>query len=210
MAISFISQTAIAGTSITTMPTHAAGDLLLMFAFRNGSTTAPTAPAGWTVIDSGTGGGGSSCSSTLAYKVAASSSETSGTWTNGTHLALHVYRGQRISAPIGGFSINNAASGTSVSWAAVTLTVADGSSWLVPFVGHRSNLSNSAAATTANGGTRRSVINITNGSAVGYDSNGGVSSAGTDSATITATSSNYTARAVEIIAQPATRVFVVT
>lgn len=210
MPISYISQTAIAGTSITTMPTHAAGDLLLMFAYRNGSTTAPTVPAGWTTIDSGTAGGGSSSSSALAYKVAASASETSGTWTNATHLGLHVYRGQRLGNPIGGFSINNASSGTTVSWAAVTLSVTDGSSWVVPFFGHRSNLGGTAGTTTTNGRTRRSVINITNGSAIGYDSNGGVSSAGADSVSITATSSNYTARAVEIIAQPATRVFLVT
>lgn len=79
------------GTDSVTMPAHQAGDLIVAFAFRDGSTTLPTLPAGWTSRLAPTGA--NSCSMRLATKIAASSSETSGTWTNATSLIVLVLRG---------------------------------------------------------------------------------------------------------------------
>jgi len=78
------------GTTSATLPTHQAGDLILAFAFRDGSLTLPTQPSGWTSIDSQSA---NTCSARLAYKIAASGSETTGTWTSATTTIFLVYRG---------------------------------------------------------------------------------------------------------------------
>ncbi|AKJ72194.1 hypothetical protein TPA4_29 [Tsukamurella phage TPA4] len=76
------------GTTSGTLPTHAAGDLILMFSSRNTSSAA-TMPGGW--IDLGVRTS-TVVSIRAAYKIAASSSETSGTWTNSNELSCRVYR----------------------------------------------------------------------------------------------------------------------
>ena len=81
------------GTTSATLPSHQAGDLIVAFAFRDGSTTLPTQPAGWTSIDTATG---TSCCARLAYKVAASSGETTGTWTSSTTVIFVLYRDVNI------------------------------------------------------------------------------------------------------------------
>lgn len=77
------------GTTSATLPSHQAGDLIVAFAFRDGSTTLPTQPSGWTSIDTATG---TSCCARLAYKVATSSGETTGTWTSATTVIFVLYR----------------------------------------------------------------------------------------------------------------------
>jgi hypothetical protein len=87
MGISFVGSASAATTSVT-LPPHSAGDLILIFAAVVGST-APTAPTGWTVV----GGRAASGRSVItACKIAASSSEVSGTWTGAGFVAAHVYR----------------------------------------------------------------------------------------------------------------------
>jgi hypothetical protein len=81
---------AASGVSSLVLPEHQAGDLLVGFAFRDGSTTAPSLPSGWTNAESG---GANSCSVIVATKVAASSGETSGTWSNATALQIAILRG---------------------------------------------------------------------------------------------------------------------
>jgi surface protein len=78
------------GTTSATLPAHQAGDLILAFAFRDGSTTLPTQPTGWISIDTAAA---NSCSARLAYKIAQSNSETSGTWTSANSVIFLVYRG---------------------------------------------------------------------------------------------------------------------
>jgi hypothetical protein len=70
------------------IPTHAIGDLIVIAANRN-NTTAPTVPSGW-VIANNTGVSGTSTA--LAWKIAKTSSETSGTWTNASAMHVAVYR----------------------------------------------------------------------------------------------------------------------
>ena len=115
MAISRVGSASAQATTIT-IPTHQSGDLILICAGRN-NTTAPTIPSGW-VIMSNTGASG--VSSSIGWKIAQSSSETSGTWTNTSVLHCVVYRGSTgiltISSAVG----PGGGTSTSVSYSATT------------------------------------------------------------------------------------------
>jgi hypothetical protein len=88
MAILRISS-ATANNNTVTIGTHAKNDSLLIFAYRDGSATAPTLPAGWYGLHTlGSGG----FSGVIGWKRATSAIETSGTWTNATTLHAIVYR----------------------------------------------------------------------------------------------------------------------
>ena len=86
-----------AGASSIAIPTHAAGDMIVLWIFRDGNAAVATAPtAGGTVptwIDIEAGSGANSCSSRLVYCIATASNHTSGTWTNGTHMVAAVLTG---------------------------------------------------------------------------------------------------------------------
>jgi hypothetical protein len=88
MAISRVGSASAQATTIT-IPTHQSGDLILIVANRNNSTAA-TIPSGWVVLNNS---GASGVSISLAWKIAQSSSETSGTWTNASAMHCAVYRG---------------------------------------------------------------------------------------------------------------------
>jgi len=140
------------GTDSATLPAHQAGDLILAFAFRSDSTVATTQPAGWTNIQSV---GENLTSARLAYKVAQSSSETSGTWTNATRVIFQVYRNaepQNITTA--GLRSTATGSSTTVSYNAVNAW--KDLAWTVAFMGHRST-DNSAGTPT--GLTARSSTN---------------------------------------------------
>lgn len=194
MAISRISS-ATGTTSIASMPTHQAGDLLLAFAFRDGSTSAPTRPSGWTNIASS---GGNTCSICCAYKVAASGSETSGTWTSATSLIIVVYRGQRSAGtPIGAFAHTGGAS-TSITYPAITLWHTTGSSWVSGFAGHRS--ANVAIETAPSGMTNVTSVSDATDEAAAHDTNAAVSSWSPAAASVGGTSSGWRSITVEILA----------
>lgn len=106
MAWSIVSSAT--GTNTATLGTHAAGDLIIVFSFRDGSTTAPSLVATWTNIING---GANTCSARAAFKIAASSSETIGTWTNATSLIAIVIRDGRV----GSFVQNGASNTTSIT-----------------------------------------------------------------------------------------------
>lgn len=140
MAIQRISTTIAEGTS-TTIPTHKPGDLIICFAFRDGSTTNPTigtgSPTTWTSITNTTDG--TSCSVSMAWKRAATSSETTGTWTNASGLIIAVYRGALSSGtPIGTFAPGAGTTNT-VNYAGRNLAASNiiGSSWFIAFAAHR-------------------------------------------------------------------------
>lgn len=173
-----------------TLPTHQAGDDILMFAFRDGSTTPPTRPGDWTALQSG---GGSTCSSASGYKTAASSSETCGTWTNATLLVCGVYRG---GSAIG---VSNRANGNgpSIVFPSATMQNQTGTSLLVLLGGHRS-VNGTAPATTNNGLSRRRAHDGTNADGCLYDSGGGYGTCPGDTAAGSWTSSGYEGTVVEI------------
>jgi hypothetical protein len=89
MAISRISSADSSNTTVA-IGTHAKGDLILMFAYRDNSTSAITLPAGWVSQHQS---GSASHYAIAAWKLAETASETSGTWTNASHLVCIVLRG---------------------------------------------------------------------------------------------------------------------
>lgn len=136
--ISRIGANSSEATTITIPTGHRIGDLIIIFAFRDGSTTNPTIPAGWTSITNTTDG--TTCSVSAGWKIAASTSETSGTWTNASGLICVVYRGQLNTAtPIGTFAPGAGTTNT-VNYAARALAKSNviGGSWWVAFAAHRS------------------------------------------------------------------------
>lgn len=159
MALSRIGGSSAAANSIA-IPGHVAGDLIVIWAYRDGSTTPPTVPtAGGTVptfttIDGPTGA--NSCSAVCAYAVAAGTTDTSGTWTNATGISVEVWRGA-ASPPIGGHAQSGAsvASGANIAIPAITLTDNSGSSAILGFAGHQNVTAWNAAPT---GYTQRSQV----------------------------------------------------
>lgn len=183
------------GTNSLTMPSHAAGDLLLMFAYRDGSTTAPALPAGWTDLNNG---GTATNSCRIAYKIAASGSEVSGTWTNATSLICLVYRSDGIIG-VGGVARSSAAS-TTVSYPALTMVNTEGTSWVAGFGAHRSVNTNVQNAPT--GMTNiTSVLDATD-EAAAHDTNGPVSSWSLTTVSVGGTSSGWIGATVEITDEP--------
>jgi len=197
MPISYIGSAT--GTTSATLPSHEAGDLILAFAYRDGSTTVPTQPSGVNWSSVATANNGNTNSSRLGYKIAQSSSETTGTWTNATSVIFAVYRGVKQNTPLGVNAGTNGSSST-ISFPALSLSVTNGSSWVVGFAGHRST---NVAIDTApsNMINRNSVADATDEAAI-HDTDGGVTSWSAETASVGGTSSGWSARTVEILEEP--------
>lgn len=195
MAISYIASGG-AQTNTITIPTgYVAGDLLVMFAFRDGNTTAPTIPAGWTQVGLNTG---TLTSSATAYKVATSSSETSGTWTNADALICHVYRGQLATGTPIVNSGAQAGTGTSINYSGIVTMTAPGTSWVTLFAGHSSI---DTSLETAKSGTVNRSDNVGAVCEVaGHDTNGAVSSFSFGTVPVGGTSGNWITKTIEILA----------
>lgn len=174
MAVSYVSSAGEENTSITSMPSHQAGDLLLCAAWRDGDTTIPSLPAGWVSLAATSS---SPMAVRLGAKIAQSAAETSGTWANATALALGVWRGtDRFKSVFG--SSHEPATVAAVNSSSVTsrsifggLTFADtgGSSWWVAFCADDQTDGN----LTVNSGSQRLNFQGASMDAVIYDSNGG-------------------------------------
>lgn len=155
MAITVSGTPGVSATTSITLPTHASGNLILIFAYNNASTTLPTVPTAggtvptWTVIDNTAGA--SVNAGILYYTVATASNHTSGTWTTATAMSSIVLVGQDSTV----FSGKAQSSGTAANTAnapSITLLDTTGYSFIVHFVGHR-NLT--AWGTTPGGYTLR-------------------------------------------------------
>jgi len=127
-AVTYVGSSSSASTTLT-VPTHQAGDLIIIAARRSGNVTPPSLPAGWTDIQSG---GADIFSSRVAYIVASGSGTSSGTWTNASHLTCVVYRPINGTLSIGASAAANG-TGASVSWSALTLAATNGLSWVAGF-----------------------------------------------------------------------------
>lgn len=179
MAISFVGANAAAATSVS-LPAHQAGDTIIVAAFRDGSITAPSLPAGFSNLEAG---GANTCSMRVGWKRAASGAETSGTWTNATQIAVVVYRGASIIS--NNMSSLNGGTGTSVNYSAQSPFInPSGSSWVVGFGGHRTASDVESAPT--------GMINRTSIGAgpelAAHDTNGGVASWSAQNVTVNASS----------------------
>ena len=188
----FVSQATAAATSIASMPTHQAGDTLVMFAYNGSSTTVPTTPSGWT---GRTSTSGNTNALRVATKVATSASETSGTWTSATELVLLVYR--NVSTSNGQAAAQNGL-GTTVTYSGMTLVDTSGSSIVAAFGGHRST--DTSIATPPTGTVLRASATRT----AGFDTNGGIASWTSKSVAVGGTSSGWVSGVIELRANPST------
>jgi hypothetical protein len=196
MTISFVGAAAVEATSISTMPTHVKGDLIVIVAHRIGSTTLPTVPSGWWVQSNNSGGGtgNQQRATVLAWKVAASNSETSGTWTNASLLACVVYRDDANYLTLGGRVLTSSiANTTSVSWptmSAVTslntaAKITNGNTWVLRWLGV--DLNNTDAETAQSGFTARtSIAGASAGELAISDTNSAVASVAAQTQTVSA------------------------
>ncbi len=189
MTVSFVGAQGAAATTVT-IPAHQVGDLILIFAYRDGSNAVPTAPTAggtvptWTQIGSS---GGNTNSSRFHYATATATNTTSGTWTNATELICLVYRGATVGASVGG----SGAATTIVNYPALSLQRADNTSWVVGVAGHRTatnvELAPGAMVNRARSGTE----------AAGHDTNATVTTWASTNVTVNA-SSAYRSWVVEL------------
>lgn len=184
--IVFVGANSSTTNSVTMPPFHQSGDLILVAAYRRNNTI-PTAPDGWTTL--GTHSGNSSAIR-VAYKLAASGSETSGTWTAAEYMAVQIFRNH---GGVGDWNINSANS-TNINYPSLSLVNGDGSSWVAAFGGH-DNASNVELAPTG-------MVNVTSAQATGelaaHNTNGGVASWTNKIVTVNSINS-WKAASVEII-----------
>ena len=79
-----------ANANSVAIPSHAINDTLLFLVYRDATTTPPAIPSDCVVLYQQAGGGAGYL--IAAYKVAKTTSETSGTWTNASHVLVTVFR----------------------------------------------------------------------------------------------------------------------
>jgi hypothetical protein len=149
------------GTSVS-IPTHAVGDIIVLFASRASSTT-PTKPsAGGTVpawVNINVTTGASAISQGSYYFVATATDHTTGTWTDSFGLVAAVLSGPAAS-PIGGNSRRVGSSAGNCLTNATTLTDSSGKSVLLYCYSHTTVTSFNAAPT---GHTRQTTAVSTQG-----------------------------------------------
>ncbi len=158
-----------ASTTSCTLSATATGNVNIFWAYRSGSTTAPTLPTGYTSISSGATATGGTVGSFLLYcKVASSGSDTgSGTATNATAVAGVSYAGTQASAtaPCGvqGVSLVTAANAkTSTTASFTTLTIENSNNWVVGFLGDSAGSTCFPASLTSRTATGDVAIGDTN------------------------------------------------
>lgn len=188
--------TAASGTTSATVPTHVVGDLIVAFAFRDGSATAPSLPGSqnWSSPPNATRAG-TSCSHRTAYKVATTTSETTGTFTNATSFIVLVIPRAHRTSPIGLNAVNSGSS-TSINFPAVTPGVLDGSSFVLGFCGHRST--NVTIETAPSGMTNITSVSDATDEAAAHITTNGVTSWSSTNAAVGGTSSGWTSHTLVI------------
>jgi surface protein len=126
--ISFIGSAT--GTNSAAVPSHQAGDVLVVFSFRDGSTAPPELPSGWTNFNNGAG---NTSGSRTGFRISDGTVTTTGTWTGATSVIVLVYRGV---GQVSGNATAATAASTTVNYPANGTWV--GLSRLVAVAGHRS------------------------------------------------------------------------
>lgn len=173
MTVSYVSSSAVEANSIT-LPTHQAGDLIVIYAAANPQATI-TIPSGWIVVSSRQNS--ASLSSIVAFRIAASSSETSGTWTNATHMCVGVYRDTDNYLVVNGANEAAANPTTTINYPALPISgagpVMTTNNWVAAF--GMASLNSTDFETAPSGMTNRtSLAGASVGEIVLHDTNGTV------------------------------------
>lgn len=187
--ISFVGYNSAAATSVSLSGLGlAAGDYIVVFAYRN-TTTAPSLITGYTNIANGSG---NSNAYRVMYKVATGSETTTGAATNATIVHAGIYRGV---ASIGNSAAATHAASSTLTIPSMTLNNTLGRSWVVQAGGSIQTTSQGNFSSYTTRGTK---VGTTSDSIFG-DTNGGVTSyAGNSSAN--GASATYSYASVELIA----------
>lgn len=195
------------GSTTPSIPAHQAGDLLVIWMFRDGSTTAPALPAGFTTLITGSG---NTTSFRVAYRIATASGTSGGGATTATTCITHVYRPKTNYTLSVGASAQATGASTTVSYPALTLQDTSGLSWVGAFSGHRST--NTTLETPPAGMITRSSVADATDEAAGFDTNKGVTSWSAQTVSVWGTSSGWISATYEIkatlSATPSTRDYV--
>lgn len=171
MAITPVGSSSAAGNSVA-LPAHLPGDLIFIHTYRVTGTGAPVLVDGYTNINSGAIG--TTGADRIAYKIATSNAEVSGTWTNAEAILATVYRGADQTTPTGNFAIDTNSGAAGTQYPALTTQDTTGKSWIVEFAGVRA--ANQSVQTPPAGMTNRASQIIGSGQSATHDSNGGVTS----------------------------------
>ena len=134
MAISFIGASSAVGDTVPFPGGIQVGDYIAVIAYRDGSTTAPTTPAGWFNLGSG---GANSQSSRILARIATGSEGASLTVTNATGIACAVYRGTGGAGQGTGARLRTSGTDNSIEFGPLTLEQTNGTSWMIFAAGHR-------------------------------------------------------------------------
>lgn len=187
--ISFVGYNSAAATSVSLSGLGlAAGDYIVVFAYRN-TTTAPSLISGYTNISSGSG---NSNAYRLMYKMATGSETTTGTATNANVVHAGIYRGV---ASIGNNESATSAASTTLTLPSGALSNTSGRSWVVQAGGSKQTTSQGNFGTYTTRGTKLGTTCDT----IFGDTNGGVASYPGDTSANGA-SATYAYAAVELIA----------
>lgn len=187
-------QATSANANTVAITSTTAGDVILVFAHRAGSTTAPSLPAGGGYTSLASTSVGTS-SARLGYKISAGGDTSIGTWTNATQVVTIIYSGLNQTTPVtlNGNAIAAAAATTTLPFNTFTngMTAA-GTSWVAGF----------GAAQSATAGMNSNTTHLTSRTnlttACGLDSGAAQASWSTESFTFT-TSSNRLSIDVELL-----------
>jgi hypothetical protein len=178
------------------MSSHTTGDLILASVRRNLSTSAPTIPGGWTLVKTQTG---TTSWHGVYKKVAASGSETTGTWTSASSVEVNVYRG--ASDAVAANATGGTGTGTTITYPAITLQKTDSTSWVYRTAGATS--ATNITTNTPTGYTARGGVATPTGSAIrGCDSNAGLASSPSTGTQTVSGSGVWIAISVEILMTP--------
>jgi hypothetical protein len=202
MSISLVG-TATASATTVTPPAHQAGDLILIWAMRGASTAFPSVPAGYLPIVQKSNATATSLCAIAGYKIASSTSDASGTWTNASELVCAVYR------PSAGSTLRigegNTSSATTSTVAFPTLSPmgdsGSGNSWIVGLVA-ASNTTQTLTAVPTGMTNQASVVGASYQAAL-HDTEGGVSSWASANANVVG-AGNTVSATVEIVLAPTT------
>ena len=199
-AISRVGTATNSGNTVT-VPAHAKGDLILVWATRGGSATAPSLPSGYSLALTKTQSGGTAESAILGLRIATATNDASGTWTNANEICCHVYRAPSgYTIGIGQSASASSTTSNTVNYPAITLADPSGKSWVAGFIG-ASNTSMTISMPPS-GMSNESTVTGASYQADGHDTNGGVTSWPSTNVVTTGTATRTVSCVVEIMLLP--------
>jgi hypothetical protein len=174
VTISYISAASAAATSVT-LGTHATNDLITIVAFNNTSATTPSLPTGWVSQYTLT----ATIGWRVGYKVAASSSETSGTWTNADGVIALVHRASASALVLPATNVSSSGTATNITYGAIGAALDRTNAadrWMIAFASTRT--ADSSVETAPSSFTNRTSLLGGSWEIAAHDSNGALGSYG--------------------------------